>query len=96
MKKTKLLSVLLAVVMIITSFAAAFPVFAANNVDNVKSIIDKFDGNMTVSDPSEEDLKAYNEMIAAYNALSDNEISNFDVVLFSKLINVVYDREIAL
>lgn len=96
MKKTKLLSVLLAALMMLSCFSAAFSVFAESSVDNVKSIIEKFNGDMTVAEPTEEDLKAYNEMTSAFNALSDDEINNFDIVAFDKLLHSVYNREIAL
>ena len=96
MKKTKLLSVLLAVVMIITSFAAAFPALAASNVEKAETLISNFNGIMKRDKPTAKHLAKYNDMLNAYNALSQEEIDNFDVVLFNKLIRTVYEREIVL
>ncbi len=96
MKKTKLLSLLLAVVMILTSFTAAFPVFATSNVEKAETLIANFKGIMKREKPTAKHLAAYNEMLDAYNALSQEEIDNFDVILFDKLLLAVYAREIVL
>ena len=93
MKKSKILSVFLAVVMILTSFTVAFPAFAVDNVDSAKTLIINFNGIMKREKPREKHLEAYNKMIEAYNALSQDEVDNFDVILFNKLLLAVHDRE---
>ena len=45
MKRTKLLSLLLAIVMILTSFTAAFPVFATSNVEKAETLIANYREN---------------------------------------------------
>ncbi len=96
MKRTKLLSLLLAIVMILTSFTAAFPVFATSNVEKAETLIANFKGIMKREKPTAKHLAAYNEMLDAYNALSQEEIDDFDVILFDKLLLAVYAREIVL
>lgn len=97
MKTKKLLSIILAVLMLTASFSSALTVFAAeDNVTEVKNIITAFSGDMTKADASAEDLAAYNEMVSAFNALSSEEREAFDVILFDKLLLAVYDREVAL
>lgn len=94
--KKKVLSIFLAAVMMLSCFAAALPVFAADNAATVKELIEKFNGDMTQAEPKAEDLAAYSSMINAFNALSKDDIDSFDVVSFDKLLLAVYDREIAL
>ncbi len=92
----KIFSVVLAVLMISSCLTSAFSVFAADDAANVKALIESFNGDMTKAEPSAEDLAAYNEMVSAYNALSEEERENLDVIAFDKLLLTVYDREVAL
>ena len=96
MKKSKILSMFLAVVMILSCFTSAFAVTAVNESANVKDLIDAFGGDMTAAEPKQEDLSAYNNMVNAFNALSQDEKDSFDVFSFDKLLLAVYDRETAL
>lgn len=63
----------LAVVMILSCFTSAFAASAVNESANVKDLIDAFGGDMTAAEPKEEDLSAYNNMVNAFNALSQDE-----------------------
>ncbi len=96
MKCKKIFSVLLSVLILASCFSSAFTVFAATKTENTAALIENFNGNMTIADPAAEDLAAYNEMVNSFNALSKEEIDNFDVFLFDKLLLAVYDREMAL
>lgn len=96
MKKTKILSVFLAAVMILASFTVAFPVFAASSVENAETLIADFNGIMKREKPSAKHLAAYNKMLEAYNSLSQKEVDSFDVILFNKLLLAVHEREAVL
>lgn len=97
MKTKKLLSIILAVLMLTTCFSSALTAFAAEDaVTEVKTLIEAFSGDMTKADASAEDLAAYNEMVEAFNALSAEEREVLDVIAFDKLLLTVYDREVAL
>lgn len=91
--KRKLFSVILAVIMVTASFTAAIPAFAADTAADVKAKIDAFEGDMTEAEPSASVLESYNSIIAAFNALSQEERDAFDVYSFDKLLLAVYDRE---
>lgn len=69
MKKSKILSMFLAVVMILSCFTSAFAAAAVNESANVKNLIDAFGGDMTAAEPKEEDLSAYNKRISEQNTV---------------------------
>ena len=97
MKTKKLISVILAVLMLTTSFSSALTAFASSDsVEAAGNLISGFSADMTDVNVSAADLEAYNNMVSAYNALSQEEKDEFDVFLFSKLLLAVYDREMAL
>lgn len=58
----KILSVLLAVLMISTCLTGAFTAFAADDAAAVEALIEGFEADMTNASPSAEELSAYNEM----------------------------------
>lgn len=97
MKKTKLISLFLAVVMLLTCFTAAFPAFASDaDVKNAQTLIDAVKGKINVENARPQAVEKYEKALEAFNALSDSERDSFDVVTFGKLLNAVYSREIYL
>lgn len=93
----KLLSIILATLVLMTCISSSLTVFAASgDVDNVENLINSFNADMTVVDVSAADLEAYNNMVNAFNALSAENIDELDVFAFNKLLLAVYDREMAL
>ena len=97
MKMKKLLSVILAVLMLVTCFSSSLTAFAASDkVIAAENLINSFSADMTTVDVKAEDLEAYNRMVSAFNALSQEEIDELDVFAFDKLLLAVYDREMAL
>ncbi|MGN1348682.1 MAG: hypothetical protein ACI4VI_07035, partial [Acutalibacteraceae bacterium] len=96
MKKSKILSMFLAVVMILSCFTSAFAVSAVSETEKVIELINNFSGDMTLAEPTAEDLAAYNAMVSAFNTLSQFDRDSFDVFAFDKLLLAVYDREMAL
>lgn len=97
MKKTKLISLFLAVIMLFTCFTAAFPAFASDSdVKNAQTLIDAVKGKINAENARPQAVEKYEKALQAFNALSDSERDNFDVVSFGKLLNAVYSREIYL
>lgn len=97
MKKTKLVSLLLAVVMLLSCFTAAFPVFASNeDVQNTVTLINAVKGKIDAETARPQAVAKYQAAVDAFNALSEDERNSFDVAAFSKLLVAVSAREIYL
>ena len=94
MKKTKLISLLLAAVMLFSCFTASFTAFAAGgNVKSTVSIINSVKGKIDADNARPQAVAKYQAAVDAFNALSDNERENLDIAAFSKLLGAVYTRE---
>lgn len=94
MKKTKLISLLLAAVMILSCFTAAFTVFAAGgNTKNAVTLINSVQGKLNADNARPQAVAKYQAAVDAFNALSESERENLDVAVFGKLLNAAYIRE---
>lgn len=73
----------------------AIKAFSAKSgpVGKVESMINAYSGKMSVESPTEEDLNGYNELVAAYNNLTDAQKEEVDLLMFDKLFHLVLDRE---
>lgn len=90
----KIISVLLAAVMLITGLITTAFANDAKTTNDVKALIEAFDGDMTAAEPEDSVIKKYNEAVDAFNALPESERNSFDATVFGKLLCKVYDREI--
>lgn len=94
MKKTKIVSLLLAAIMILSCFTAAFTVFAAgHDVKNAVTLINSVKGKLDADNSRPQAIAKYREAVDAFNALSESERENLDVAVFSKLLSAAYIRE---
>lgn len=89
-KGKKLLSVILALVMVFTAMSAALVTFAVSPADVVERI-DAFDGE-TGKNATAEDIKEFEAIAADYKALSDAEKDELDIVATGKLFKLAWDR----
>ncbi|MEG0547061.1 MAG: hypothetical protein RR552_07775, partial [Oscillospiraceae bacterium] len=68
----------------------------------VEKLINDFKGKLSISKPADidkikaEDIAAYEEILKAYNALTDAQKDKLDVFAFDKMLKLIYDREQAL
>lgn len=62
-------------------------------VSELETKIAAYSGRMSTATPSDEDLAGYNELVDAYNKLTDEQKAELDVVSFDKLFHLVFDRE---
>ncbi len=66
---------------------------AGGPVAELEAQIAAYSGNLNKKDPSEEDVKNYEALVAAYNKLTDAQKGEMDVVMFDKLFHLALDRE---
>ena len=89
-KGKKLLSVVLALVMVFSAMSAALVAFAASPEDVVERI-NAFDGT-TGSKATEEDIKEFESIAAEYKALTDAQKDELDITATGKLFKLAFDR----
>lgn len=89
-KGKKLLSVVLALVMVFSAKSAALVAFAASPEDVVERI-NAFDGT-TGSKATEEDIKEFESIAAEYKALTDAQKDELDITATGKLLKLAFDR----
>lgn len=89
-KGKKLLSVVLALVMVFSAMSAALVAFAASPEDVVERI-NAFDGT-TGSKATEEDIKEFESIAAEYKALTDAQKDELDITATGKLFKFAFDR----
>lgn len=89
-KGKKLLSVVLALVMVFSAMSAALVAFAASPEDVVERI-NAFDGT-TGSKATEEDIKEFESIAAEYKALTDAQKDELDIAATGKLFKLAFDR----
>ena len=89
-KGKKLLSVILALVMVFTAMSAALVTLAVSPADVVERI-NAFDGK-TDKNATAEDIKEFEAIAADYKALSDAEKDELDIVATGKLFKLAWDR----
>lgn len=89
-KSKKLLSVILAVVMMLSTMSAALVAFAASP-DDVVERINAFDGK-TDKNATEEDIKEFESIAAEYKALTDKQKDELDIIATGKLIKLAFTR----
>ena len=89
-KGKKLLSVVLALVMVFSAMSAALVAFAASPEDVVERI-NAFDGT-TGSKATEEDIKEFESIAAEYKALTDAQKDELDITATGKLYKLAFDR----
>ena len=92
----KTLSVLLCLCLMLSVVATGFTAIAADKTEAVTKFSDAvtaYSGKLSVADPTEEDLAAYEKLVADYKKLSQNEIESIDVLTFDIFYHLVLDRE---
>lgn len=89
-KGKKLLSVILALVMVFSAMSAALVAFAASP-ENVVERINAFDGT-TGSKATEEEIKEFESIAAEYKALTDAQKDELDITATGKLFKLAFDR----
>ena len=89
-KGKKLLSVVLALIMVFSAMSAAIAAFAAG-AQEVAERINAFDGT-TDKNATEEDIKEFESIAAQYKALTDKEKDELDIVATGKLFKLAYQR----
>ncbi len=65
-------------------------------VAEVESSIMSYEGDVSKADASEEDVAAYTALTEQFKALSPEQKDSIDMYALSKIVQLVYDREIAL
>lgn len=97
-KHKKLLSVLLSVLMVLSVISAGL-VAAAQEPDGAVTALEEkitaFNGNMSTNAPSAEDKAAYDELVAGFKALTDEQKNSIDIVALDKLTQLMYVYECA-
>lgn len=66
------------------------------NVVAVEEKIQNFSGDVSKADATDEDIAAYNALTAEFKALTPEQRDSVDVYALSKIVQLVYAREIAL
>ena len=89
-KGKKLLSVILALVMVFSAMSVALVAFAASP-DDVVERINAFDGK-TDKNATEEDIKEFESIAAEYKALTDKQKDELDIIATGKLIKLAFTR----
>ncbi|HCT17138.1 MAG TPA: hypothetical protein DIW36_07140 [Ruminococcaceae bacterium] len=92
----KTLSVLLCLCLMLSVVATGFTAIAADKTEAVTKFSDAvtaYSGKLSVADPTEEDLAAYEKLVTDYKKLSQNEIESIDVLTFDIFYHLVLDRE---
>lgn len=56
-------------------------------------MVEAYEGKVSVSQPTEADLKGYNEILSAYAGLTNEEKSQVDLFMFDKMLHLILDRE---
>lgn len=98
-KHKKLLSVLLSMLMVLSAVSAGLVVFAAGPDGAVTALEEKitaYAGNMNTTTPTDADKAAYDELVAGFKALTDDQKNSIDVVALDKLTQLMYVYECAL
>ncbi len=97
-KHKKLLSVLLSMLMVLSVVSAGL-VAAAQEPDGAVTALEEkitaFNGNMSTNAPSAEDKAAYDELVAGFKALTDEQKNSIDIVALDKLTQLMYTYECA-
>lgn len=71
-------------------------VFSANTntaLGKFEMLVNDYAGKLSVAEPTEDDLKGYNDILSAYAALSQTDKDNIDIIIFDKMLHLIYDRE---
>ncbi len=89
-KGKKLLSVVLALVMVFSAVSAALIAFAESPEDVVERI-NAFNGT-TGSKATEEEIKEFESIAAKYKALTDKQKDELDITATGKLFKLAFDR----
>ena len=89
-KGKKLLSVVLALVMVFSAMSAALVAFAASPEDVVERI-NAFDGT-TGSKATPEEIAEFESIAAEYKALTDAQKDELDITATGKLLKLAFDR----
>lgn len=95
-KQKKLLSVLLSALMLLSVFSAGLVAFAADKSAAVVALEEKitaYAGNMDTATPTEADKAGYDELVAAWDKLSDSEKDSVDIMLFDKFAQLMFKYE---
>ena len=97
MKKCKkALSIILCLCILLSFSTVSLQVFALDKssaVSDFEAAVNGFGGNVGVKDPTEDDLNAYNKLVAAYKALSNAEKESIDIFAFDNFYHIVLERE---
>lgn len=68
-------------------------VTATGAVADFNAMVEAYEGKVSVAEPTEEDLKGYNDILAAYEKLTDEQKGQVDLFMFDKMFHLILDRE---
>lgn len=68
-------------------------VTATGAVADFNAMVEAYAGKVSVAEPTEEDLKGYNDILAAYEKLTDEQKGQVDLFMFDKMFHLILDRE---
>lgn len=57
------------------------------------ALVKSYEGKVSVAAPTEEDLKGYNDILAAYEKLTDEQKGQVDLFMFDKMFHLILDHE---
>ncbi|HOO25089.1 MAG TPA: hypothetical protein PKW24_00585 [Clostridiales bacterium] len=92
----KILSFLLASLIVFSVFVPALTAFVASAVSEVEEVENKltaFESFGNTADPTEEQLASYNDVISAYAALNAAQKEQVNILLFDKIFRAIVDYE---
>lgn len=76
-----------------TTAAALTNTVSTGAVGKFNAMVEAYEGKVSVSQPTEADLKGYNEILSAYAGLTNEEKSQVDLFMFDKMLHLILDRE---
>ncbi|MGN0546256.1 MAG: hypothetical protein ACI4I3_02905 [Acutalibacteraceae bacterium] len=95
----KTVSLVLSICLIMSVTFVGLTAFAAEKPEKITALEQKitaYNGNLSVAEPTQEDLDGYNEIVSGFRVLTDEEKELVDVYAFDLLLKKVYDREFQL
>lgn len=76
-----------------TTAAALTNTVSTGAVGKFNAMVEAYEGKVSVAEPTDEDLKGYNDILAAYEKLTDEQKGQVDLFMFDKMFHLILDRE---